>query len=171
MVFVCGLVMAKVLLIVVSESAEALKKAKAKAASHQRARLEMLQLLAGGISDTTTLASRTGAGRNTIVTWKKRYGAGGLAALLGDGRGGDKRSGLSGEQKQIIAQKMQDPEDAFTSYTQAQRWLEQEHGIVKNYQALNKYLKRNFGAKLKVGRKSHLKKDEAAVAVFKKPGR
>lgn len=163
--------MAKVLAITVLESAEELKKIKAKAAFHQRARVDMVQLLARGITDTTTLAAKTGTGRNTIVTWKKRYQAGGLAGLLSDRRGGDQCSGLSEAQKQIIADKMHDPNDAFTSYVQARQWLEQEHGIVKNYHALNKYLKRNFKTRLKVGRKSHVKKDEAAVAVFKKPGR
>jgi hypothetical protein len=37
------------------------------------------------------------------------------------------------------------------------------------YQAVNKYLKRKFGNKLKVARKSHIHKDPAAEAVFKKP--
>jgi transposase len=68
-----------------------------------------------------------------------------------------------------IEKKLSDPKNAFTSFGQAQTWLKEEFGIAKNYHAVNKYLKRNFGAKLKVGRKSHVRKDEAAVAVFKKP--
>lgn len=50
-------------------------------------------------------------------------------------------------------------------------WMKTELGIDKEYHAINKYLKRNFGTKLKVGRKSHVKKDDAAIAVFKKPAR
>jgi hypothetical protein len=54
-------------------------------------------------------------------------------------------------------------------FTDAQMSLKEEHGIDKNYRAVNKYLKSHFGAACKMGRKSHLKKDEADVAVFNKP--
>lgn len=37
------------------------------------------------------------------------------------------------------------------------------------YHAVNKYVKRKFGARLKVGRKSHVQKSPADEAVFKKP--
>ncbi|MBS1614904.1 MAG: hypothetical protein JST06_02165 [Bacteroidetes bacterium] len=40
-----------------------------------------------------------------------------------------------------------------------------------SYHATKNYLKRNLGVKLKEGRRSHVKKDEAAVAVIKKPVR
>ena len=36
------------------------------------------------------------------------------------------------------------------------------------YHAVNKYVKRKFGARLKVSRKSHVLKDPAAEVVFKK---
>lgn len=39
------------------------------------------------------------------------------------------------------------------------------------YHAVNKYVKRKFGAKLKVARKSHIKKDEKQVEEFKKNSR
>ncbi|MBK8444601.1 MAG: winged helix-turn-helix domain-containing protein [Sphingobacteriales bacterium] len=54
------------------------------------------------------------------------------------------------------------------SYKEAQQWLKSELGIEKQYNTVRMYLKRNFGTKLKVGRKSHIKKDEAAVDTFKK---
>jgi CBS domain containing-hemolysin-like protein len=37
-----------------------------------------------------------------------------------------------------------------------------------NYHTVNKYVKRKFGAKLKVARKSHVNKSEEAVIEFKK---
>lgn len=37
-----------------------------------------------------------------------------------------------------------------------------------NYHTVNKYVKRHFGAKLKVSRKSHIKKDLNAVESFRK---
>jgi transposase len=89
--------------------------------------------------------------------------------LTADQRGGDFKSNISDEDKEKIEKKLSDPKNAFTSFAEAQAWLKSELGIDKKYHAVNKYLKRNFGAKLKVGRKSHVKKDEAAAAVFKKP--
>lgn len=128
----------------------------------------MLLLVAGGTTETAKLSAKTGASASAILCWKKRYNSGGLQYLLSDRRGGDYCSGWSAAHKQLIAQKIHDPENGFTTYGQAQQWMADELGVVKNYQAVNKYLKRNFGTKLKVGRKSHLKKDAQAVETFKK---
>lgn len=159
------------LIITVKESKEALKTLLGKASAHQRPRIKMLLKIANGETSSAALAAATGATPDSISNWKKKYQAGGIEALLSDARGGDFRSGLSAEQKEKIQQKLSSPTDALTSYKQAQAWLKEELEVEKNYHAVNKYLKRNFGTKLKVGRKSHVKKDEAAVAVFKKPGR
>lgn len=155
----------------VIESVEDLKVALSRAAPHLRPRIKMLLAVSKGITSVGELAAKTGASTESIRTWKNKYRAGGLEVLLHEGRGGDKRSGISAEQKQKIDQKLSNPKDALRSYTEAQAWLKEELGIEKQYHALNKYLKRNFGTKLKVGRKSHVKKDEAVVAVFKKPAR
>ncbi len=129
----------------------------------------MLRCILNGETASAALAAATGSSTDSIALWKKAYHQGGLQALLSDGRGGDFRSGMSEEQKQKIEQKLHVAEGALTSYKQAQRWLKEELNLDKNYDAVYKYLKRNHGTKLKVGRKSHVKKDEAAVAVFKKP--
>lgn len=155
--------------IIVKESVSDLKNLHGKSPIHLRPRYKMLFLAAGGTTSSTELAAKTGVSRNTIATWKRIYNEGGMDKLVADQRGGDFRSDISEADKKKIEEKMSNSKDAFTSFGQAQAWLKQELGIDKNYHAVNKYLKRNFGAKLKVGRKSHVKKDEAAVAVFKKP--
>jgi transposase len=157
------------LVISVKETEEELKALLRKASLHQRPRIKMLLNIAKGQTASAALAAATGATPDSIANWKKKYKSGGLEALLHDARGGDFRSGLSEDQKQKIGQKVSSPTDALTSYKQAQAWLKEELEVEKNYHAVNKYLKRNFGTKLKVGRKSHVKKDEAAIAVFKKP--
>ena len=163
--------MAKPIIITVTETSDELKKLKDKSPIHLHARLKMLILIAGGLTGSVELSAKTGASRNSIASWKQCYNVGGLKQLLSDQRGGDYSSGITDEQKKKIEQKLSQPKDAFTSFGQAQAWLKKELGIDKQYHAINKYLKRNFGAKLKVGRKSHVKKDEAAIAVFKKPTR
>lgn len=161
--------MAKSVVVNVKESISDLKALYGKAAVHLRPRYKMLLLIAGGQTSSQELAAKTGVSRNSIAAWKRIYSEGGLDQLTSDLRGGDFKSNISAEDKKKIEKKLSDPRKAFTSFNEAQAWLKEELGIDKNYHAVNKYLKRNFGAKLKVGRKSHIKKDEAAVAVFKKP--
>ena len=152
----------------VIESVQQLKDHQRTVAVYMRPRVKMLTLMANGITTVSTLCAKIGISSPTLRDWKNRYHQGGIEALLREKRGGDKRSGISTEQKQLIGQKLSDPHNAFRSYGEAQAWLKTALGIDKEYHALNKYLKRNFGTKLKVGRKSHVKKDETAVAVFKK---
>ncbi len=163
--------MAKSVIITVKEPAGDLKALYSKAPVHLRPRYKMLILIAGGCTSSQELAAKTGTSRNSIAKWKQVYNAGGLDQLSNDQRGGDFISDISAADKKKIENKLSAPKNAFTSFGQAQAWLKEELGIDKKYHAVNKYLKRNFGAKLKVGRKSHVKKDEAAVAVFKKPAR
>lgn len=163
--------MAATFQIKVTESGEQLKARQGVVAAYMRPRIKMLVFIADGTTTVSALCAKLGISAPTLKDWKTRYREGGIEALLREGRGGDKRSGISAGQKQLIADKLSNPQNAFRSYGEAQAWLKTELGIQKEYHALNKYLKRNFGTKLKVGRKSHVKKDEAAVAVFKKPTR
>lgn len=155
----------------VKESTEELKTQQGGVSAYLRPRIKMLSLIAAGTTQVGVLCAKLGISAPTLKEWKSKYHQGGLQALLLEGRGGDKRSGITASQRQIIEQKLSDPKNALRSYGEAQAWLKAELGIEKEYHALNKYLKRNWGTKLKVGRKSHVKKDEAAVAVFKKPAR
>jgi len=161
--------MAKRVIITIKEELSDLKSLHSKAPIHLRPRYKMLILIAGGCTNSQELAAKTGVSRNTIATWKQSYAHGGLDCIMTDERGGDYKSNISAGDKKKIEDKLSDPKAAFTSFIEAQTWLKEELGIDKKYHAVNKYLKRNFGVKLKVGRKSHVKKDEAAVAVFKKP--
>ena len=155
----------------VLETTEQLKARHQRTPAYLHPRIKMLRLIASGTTQVSTLCAKLGVSAPTLQGWKTKYRQGGIEALLSEGRGGDKRSGITAEQKQKIEQRLSDPRNAFRSYGEAQAWLKEELGIEKEYHALNKYLKRNWGTKLKVGRKSHVKKDEAAVAVFKKPTR
>lgn len=47
-------------------------------------------------------------------------------------------------------------------------WIKNEFKKEIKYNTLLKYSIKNFGSKVKVARKSHIKKDEEAVKAFKK---
>jgi transposase len=162
--------MAKSISIQVEESVEELKTIRNRQglSAHLRVRLKMLILMLEGVNSVKDLSARTGANRDSILGWKHLYNKGGLTALLSEGRGGDMRSGITAAQKEQIADKLNSPKNSLRTYKEAQQWLKEELGIDKSYHAVNAYLKRNFGTKLKVGRKSHTQKDETATADYKK---
>ncbi len=157
--------------LMVKETASALRLLHNKSAPHLRPRLKMLQWILKSVHSIDDLSAKVGASRNAIAIWKRTYQKGGLSALLDDKRGGDFRSGIDTAAKKKIAEKLSNPKEAFKSFGEAQDWINKELGMDKQYHAVNKYLKRNFGTKLKVGHKSHVKKDEEAVAFFKNAAR
>ena len=53
-------------------------------------------------------------------------------------------------------------------YTELLTWVEHEFKKKIKYNTLLKYSIKNFGSKIKVDRKSHIKKDEQALSTFKK---
>lgn len=70
--------------------------------------------------------------------------------------------------------KLSDPRQYFTSYKQIQQWqqwqqwLQIEHGITLQYSWVHEIVRYQLGAKLKVVRKSNVKKNVANQEKFKK---
>lgn len=117
------------------------------------------------------LAGMTGASTQSIHTWRTIYRKSGIEALLQENRGGHKKAAISGKIHQQLSKRLTDPKGGFRSFVEIQQWLQKEFGIEMEYHAVNKYVKRKFGARLKVSRKSHVQKSPADEAVFKKPVR
>ena len=128
----------------------------------------MLLSILEGITSTQKLVLKTKANRDSIRNWKNIYRTHGISGLLKDNRGGKRPPAINGEQKLQLQQKLSDNKKGFTSYKEAVAWINTTFGLQMKYHAVNKYLKRNFGTKLKVGRKSHINKDDNAAALFKK---
>ena len=160
--------MAKLQIITVKETLQELKKLHNKVGSSLKPRVKMLMSIQEGIVSTQELVKKTKCNRNSIASWKKIYQEHGISVLLEENRGGNREAAIKAEQKIQLKQKLSEPEEGFTTYLQAMNWINETFGLDMNYQAVNKYLKRNFDTKLKVGRKTHIKKDDSAVALFKK---
>ena len=88
--------------------------------------------------------------------------------MLHEGRGGS-IGAIDQQGKEQIALLLADPKNCFLSFEQARRWINETLGLDLEYHAVNKYLVRNFGVRMKVGRRSHVLKDETATADYKKP--
>ena len=91
--------------------------------------------------------------------------------MLSDNRGGYKKAAITPKVNKALSDRLNNPKEGFRSFIEVQQWLVTEFGIEMEYHAVNKYVKRKFGARLKVSRKSHVLKSPGDEAVFKKPVR
>jgi len=114
------------------------------------------------------LADLVGVNHNSIQKWRKLYEAKGIEGLLAQKRGGKRREVITSAAHAAIEKRLKNPSDAFVSFEELRRWVDEHliRGI--KYVTLNAYVKKHFGAKLKVARKSHVQKDMNAVDAFKK---
>ena len=162
--------MAKALSITVKETLKELKHLLKISPAHYSSKIRMLiEIKKSDISfSKNELADRIGVNHNSIQAWRTKYKKEGIDGLLKDGRIGFKPSIISSASHKEIGIKLNSPEAAFTSYKQLHEWVEKNLIEGVNYNSLRHYVKRHFGAKLKVPRKSHIRKDKEAVAAFKK---
>jgi transposase len=115
------------------------------------------------------IAREVGYGPHAVGGWFKLYQQQGLPACLSIDPGGHKRASLiEGKVLQQLKAKLSDPLNYFTSYKQIHEWLQQEHHISLSYAHVHWFVYRHLGAKLKVVRKSNLKKDLAYEEKYKK---
>jgi transposase len=134
--------------------------------------LQMLILLKqqGSISK-YLLAEQLGSSHSSVGKWRTAYITNGIEGLLKENRGGYKRAAITAKVNKALSNRLNNPKEGFRSFIEVQQWLATEFGIAMEYHAVNKYVKRKFGARLKVSRKSHVLKSPADEAVFKKPVR
>lgn len=165
--------MATALLLDIKESKENLKKLLKKQPEHLRDRIRMLLVikLSSEALNKNALAEKVGVNHNSIQWWRTLYRKGGLSKLLEYNRGGYKKPLITPEVHQKLKERLHNPHQAFRSYEELRSWIDEQFIPGINYHTVNKYVKRHFGTKLKVARKSHIDKDEKAVEVFKKTSR
>lgn len=121
----------------------------------------------GGLSK-RYLSDKLGVNHNSILRWRKLYLQSGIDGILQHGRTGFKPSVISKEEHAKLEQKLNDPENGLRGYVELLQWAENEFSKEIKYTTLLEYCKRKFGTKIKVARKSHIKKDIEAVNNFKK---
>ena len=81
---------------------------------------------------------------------------------------GFKPSIFTQAEHQAIEKKLKNSANGLRGYTELLTWAEHEFKKQIKYNTLLKYSIKNFGSKIKVARKSHIKKDEKSVEAFKK---
>ena len=132
----------------------------------RRERLLAVQLGLRGELGLDGIAEAVGRSRATIQTWFDTYRQGGVDALLYDARSDNpgRPSELSGA---ALAELQKDLEAGrWRSVPQLQRWLAKTHGVHLALSSLYDRLGK-VRARLRVPRKSHVKKDPAAGPEFR----
>jgi hypothetical protein len=115
------------------------------------------------------LATKLGVNHNSIVKWRNLYILNGIEALLQDGRkGGYKPSVVSKQEHEKLEILLNNKHNQIVGYTELLNWVNKELKKEMKYITLVKYVERHFGTKIKVARKSNIKKDLEAVDTFKK---
>jgi len=115
------------------------------------------------------LSAITGINHNSIVTWRTQYNQAGIEPLLMHGRvGGFRKSVVTQEEHQQIETKLKVPANGIRGYVELLEWVKTRLQKDMKYITLVKYAQRHFGSKIKVARKSHVKKDEVSIDTFKK---
>ena len=67
-----------------------------------------------------------------------------------------------------IEKLLNNPKNGIRGYVELLEWVRKELSKDMKYITLLKYTQRHFGSKIKVARKSHVKKDDFLVETFKK---
>ncbi|MBD0295233.1 MAG: helix-turn-helix domain-containing protein [Flavisolibacter sp.] len=152
----------------VKQEVTELKRLYRKAAPHLKPRIKMLMIAREeGVYSQGKLAQRLKVDANSAKTWKRAYESGGLDSLLQDSGTGNNPSVIDAKTHEALRAKLTTPTEAPRSYKELQDWLSEHHISGINYQTLRGYVQRHFGTKLKVVRKSPIRKDKEAVEGFK----
>ncbi len=114
------------------------------------------------------VADIIGVNHNSVQTWRNLYIHGGIKALMGYTKHEGRPSIITEQEHKQIEAKLKDPQNGLRGYVELQAWVEKEFKKPIKYNTLLKYSMREFGSKVKVARKSHIKKDAQAVESFKK---
>jgi transposase len=135
-----------------------------------QARLRALYLYKSGQARSyEQIAKAVGYERHAVGLWFSLYQQQGLAGCLQINPGGKPKGSLiTGQALAELQAKLQAPVNYFTSYKQIHQWLAAEHGIELSYEHVHRFVRYYLGAKLKVVRKSNLKKDAVKEDKYKK---
>lgn len=114
------------------------------------------------------LAKLVSVNHNSIQKWRTLYIKGGITNLLSHKTNASRPSVFTAQEKLQIESKLKDPKNGFQGYKELHIWVTEYLNKDVKCNTLMVFCKNNFGTKIKVARKSHVKKDEKAVATFKK---
>ena len=114
------------------------------------------------------VADQIGVNHNSIQTWRRQYIQGGIKMLMSHSNIGYKPSKINSEQEQALKEKLNNPHNGIVGFIELLDWFNKTFQTEIKYKTFHGFVVKKFNAKIKVARKSHVKKDIQAIDTFKK---
>lgn len=114
------------------------------------------------------LSIALGYHKRTMERWLSKYITGGVAGMLIPDVLIRESQIVTPEIHESLSKRVYDPENGFSSYVEAHRWVIEKFKVEISYHWLRTYMIKSFKTKIKQPRKSHIKKDDQAVETFLK---
>ena len=146
------------------EGAQVLQRLKKEPAGWKRERLQAVRMGLEGEASLNEIAIAIGRARSTIQEWFDLYREGGIERLLSVHRGNGPQSRLSEEAAMALQAGLKTGK--WRKAEAIMKFLSKEYDIHVSRSTVYHYLGK-CGARLRVARPSHLKKDPAAAQAFK----
>lgn len=113
------------------------------------------------------LSSLSGKHRNTVSRWLSSYRKGGISKMVDIYKSSGRKPEIPPEIQQALIKELNEKE-GFSSYKEIQTWLYAVHNLDVAYKVVHDTVHYRLKAKLKVPRRSNVKKDIEAEGEFKK---
>ena len=114
------------------------------------------------------MADEMGVNHNSIQSWRSLYIKGGIKMLMSHSNIGYKPSKINAEQEQALKNQLNNPKNGMVDFIELLDWFNKTFQTSINYKTFHGFVVRKFNTKIKVARKTHVKKDAQAVEAFKK---
>lgn len=114
------------------------------------------------------VADEIGVNHNSVQAWRGMYIEGGIKLLMSHSNIGFKPSVINREQEQALEKQLNDPHNGIVGFVELLDWFNRTFETNINYKTFHGFVVRKFNAKIKVARKTHVRKDAQAVEAFKK---
>lgn len=114
------------------------------------------------------LAEMLGVNHNSIQNWRKLYEIGGFKKLMSHKKIGFKPSVITKKEHKDLKALLSNPLNGIQGYKELKNWYDKQYNKSIPYTTITGYCIRHFSTKIKVARKSHVKKQEEAGVTFKK---
>lgn len=114
------------------------------------------------------VAEEIGVNHNSVQHWRSLYIGGGVKSLTAHSNIGYKPSKINKTQEQALKVQLDNPLNGMVGFIELLDWFNKRFETSLNYKTFHGFVVRKYGAKIKVARKSHVKKDPEAIETFKK---
>ena len=134
----------------------------------KKERIQALYWIKTNLAETIGhLSALSGKHRTTVSRWLSSYRIGGISKMLEIYKSSGRKPEIPPEIQQALINELNEKE-GFSSYKEIQTWLYTVHNLDVTYKVVHDTVRYRLKAKLKVPRRTNVKKDVKAEAEFKK---